>query len=317
MPTQKINKYKVLKTALLFTGFCLLPWMSGCGIQSNTSRSSSSEPTAESILVELAPTDRPFPEVFFKGREAVCRRGRPDEVPGLENEQEKTTQATGDGASADGEEPAAGTTPNANPPTVTFTTTTVADNWFSFGLHFANNSNLYLVIERLVFNISGHWGQDVLTGQSEIGSGYCETDPLYTIPPKVKRRYEPHRKNYVNNLILYVSGVPVPTGPPVSDSVNNAGAGAGAGAGALASQQGTGRGANPQSQQAGGGTQTGDTQANNQPPPLNQNDEYVINRLPSYRVQLLLEGSFITNQGVTRANFRKALVFYTTSQFIQ
>ncbi len=244
---------------------------------------------AHLVLVEVAPGGK-SPEVFFDDHEAVCRRGMPD--PG---ESELDPLETEGEAVVGGEAVAPGTPEERT----AIIPVNVASNWFSMGLNIANRSEKYLlVIEQLVFVMSAQWGTEVLRGRKEISSGYCETDPLYIIPYG-RIKYEPSRKNHPNNLTLFVDGVPVPTGPPVTSQQPGA---AGGGTGA----------------QPGGGQQPGG--ATQQTPgigALSQNDEYVPDNLPPYRVQLVLHGYFITKERKYVANFKKDIIFYTVSSFVQ
>ncbi len=133
---------------------------------------------ASLILVEVAPTGQ-TPEVIPNAHDAICRSGMPD-------------HGTQEGRTED-------------------TTISVSPNWFSMGLNIANSSKDYsLIIKKLVFIISDQLENEILNGKKEINSGYCGTDPLYTVLPSIKLPYEPSRRNYVNNLTLFVDDVPIP-----------------------------------------------------------------------------------------------------------
>ena len=269
-----------------------------CGMFVNPSDdSNAAKANSNLILVEIAPEGRQ-PEVFYNDHEAICRRGMPNPNEyGLDRpETEEEGEAAVGGEGAD---------PGAQEERDVTTTVNVSSHWFSIGLQIANRSEEYfLVIEQLVFIMSAQWGSELLTGRKEISSGYCGTDPLYIIQPNIRLRYEPSRKNYINNLTIFVDGVPFPTGPQISQQSPGAG--------------GVNAGAQPGGQQPAGGQQPGG--AAQQAPgvgALSQNDEYVPDTLPSYRVQLVLHGYFIDKTRKYIANFKKEVFFSTTSAFFQ
>lgn len=280
-----------------------------CGLSSFSAPSSASNadvPNANLILVEIAPSGKK-PEVFLSAHDGVCRRGMPDEDEyGLDPlEEEEGGEAATTTTTTE-----AGTSSATENEQDIITTVNVSENWFSLGLNLANQSkNYFLVIEQLVFVVTGQWGsQQLLSGRKEISSGYCETDPLYIIPPNVRIRYEPSRKNWINNLTLFIDGVPIPTGPPIAQQAGGIG-------GTNNNQIG---GAAQQGQGAGVGG-VGGALGQQQNPIVNiaQNDEYVLTSLPSYRVQLILHGHFIDRSRKYIANFKKEIFFYTASQFLQ
>lgn len=285
----------------LFFIFWVFALTAGCGILVS-SEGSTNRPNSDLIIVEVAP-EGVSPEVFYNGHEAICRRGMPgpDFPEGLDRPETAEAIAAG----TEGATPAAQVDGRDE-----ITTVQVSPHWFSVGLNIANSSTEYfLVIEQLVFVMSAQWGGELLTGRKEISSGYCGTDPIYIVPYG-KLEYEPGRRNHPNNLTLFVDGVPFPTGPPISLQLQGI-AGGGVNAGA---QPGGGV------QQPGGAQQPGGGQQPGQIPgvgALSQNDEYVPDRLPDYRVQLVLHGYFIDKERKYVANFKKDIIFYTTSTFLQ
>lgn len=228
------------------------------------------------------------------GGTKICRRGLPDEnIYGLEpdevtaaEEAETTTEDTGETASQQ--------------ESIDTITTDVGDNWFQMGLLIVNKSkSYYLVVETLMFFISAPYGSDLLTSRATISSGYCGTDPLYIVPPTRKDakpgayagdRYQPAKKNYINNLTLYVGDIPIPEGPP------------------------------PQREEEGESNSLAgiraNAQATTQTTAPRAPEEFVLTYLPNYRVQLLLSGYWIDRERNNVANFRKKVRFSLSSQFL-
>ena len=245
------------------------------------------------------------PEVYFDAHTAICRRGQfdPDRY-GFEDanvaQQTNANQAnnTTNTANTTGQAAATGANQTANP-LEQVTTTSVSQNWFELGLHLSNRSSEYfLVVDKVIFVMSAQWGSEILNGRKEISSSYCGTDHLYIVPPGHRMRYEPDVKNHINNLTLFVDGVPVPSGPPTSQLP-------GQGPG-----QGQGIGGNAQQQQGGLQQNQGLNNAARQ-------DEFFLDSLPSYRVQMVLQGYFLDRKRRYVANFKKELVFYTASRFLE
>ncbi len=246
---------------------------------------------------------------LHEGGTKICRRGLPDpKVYGLthkncgieEEEEEETASDTG--------------TTTTTTDTETTTTTeeeeedneiphTVGKNWFETGLFIVNKSTTeWLIIESISFTIYGTWGNTALQGQKELSSGYCGTTPLYKIPPSPKgssanstqvRRdllYQPNQSDVLNNLKLYIDGVPIPTAPPETRDAEGGGGGEQA--------------RSPGDQGTAGGNQV-------EPEP----ELFVLDRLPHYRVQALARGYWINEKCETMHNFEKKFRFSLSSSF--
>lgn len=232
------------------------------------------------------------PLVFLgEGGRKICRRGLPDEkVYDLKPEETKEEE----------EQTEEGAEQSSNATTAThIISTEVGDNWFQMGLLIVNKSNSYhLIIEQLVFVISAPWGDELLIRRANISSGYCNSSPLYIIRPTPKNAtnqyvgylYQPLKKNYQNNLTLFVSGVPIPEGPPTRKKENNNGPDA------LNDIRAT-------AQQSIGNIPKAP-------------DEFVLTYLPPYKVQLLMFGYWTDRDRNRVANFAKKINVSLSSQFL-
>ena len=254
-------------------------------------------------LIEARVADGKQPQIFLQpGGTKVCRRGLPNEsVYNLTPDELEVLQEQ---QSSSGEEDEAGESSGVEPSeqsTVTVqrnqvVTTDVEEAWFEMGLEIGNRSDkYYLRINQLIFYISANWGTEVLSRRLEITSGYCQSDPLYIIIPiprgskePVVLKYLPYKKNHPNNLILFVSGVPLPEGPPKRNEEEEE-------------------------------SQVMDNiraELENQAPQQENNEQFVITYLPTYRVRLVLLGDWIDRDRNTKANFQKTIRFTLTSQFL-
>ena len=219
--------------------------------------------------------------VNLKGGDFICRRGFPlDDIYDLDLE-ELDDLDTND------------TNTNTNTDTNTDTntiddnqnnnndgrqdnvTTTVANNWFKMGLYFKNDSEHYLIIDKIDFYIKATYGEEVLEAQilDAINASYCgansdfmPTQALYIIPPDEIVSYNEARKSSLHNLTLYISGVPLPTGPK---------------------------------------------QQSNR---LQNNDEgssepFILTSLPTYNVKATLSGTLTDSKLETQNEFRKTISF--------
>lgn len=259
--------------SFLITNSCNLGTTASNSISSNT------------VDVFIAPNGKDPEVIVTEGGTKICRRGFPDaDVYGLDPIE------TADETEADSEE-------DQQPETLRtrVITVDVDENWFQMGLIIVNKSrDHFLIVEQLTFVISAPWGDELLTGRTDISSGYCQTDPLYIVPPTPKNaknqfsgnKYEPFKKDAVNNLTLFISGVPVPEGPPTrkedeeSDNLQEIRS--------LGQQQNT----IPQAPEA-----------------------FILDRLPSYRVEMLMSGYFTDKQREVKANFSKKVKFSLSSRF--
>ena len=250
------------------------------------------------IEVRVAP-DGIQPQIFIQpGGTKICRRGLPDES--IYNLAPDEVEALGAESSSGGEEGEDSGGESSGESAVTeqrnqVITADVEEAWFEMGLEIGNRSDkYYLRINQLIFNISANWGTEVLRGRVEITSGYCQSDPLYIITPiprgskkPVVLQYLPYKKNHPNNLTLYISGVPLPEGPPERDG------------------------------EEGGSEVMDNIRANlEDQAPQQDNEQFVITYLPPYRVRLTLLGDWIDRDRNTKANFQKTIRFTLTSQFL-
>lgn len=287
-----LNHFSNSKIHLLILSLFL--YLNSCG-----GNAQGSEFSENLIEVRVAPAGTQ-PQIFIQpGGTKICRQGLPDEsIYGLTPDAvealggESSSGGEGEGESGDGASPEQSAVTEQRNQVLT---ADVEEAWFEMGLEIGNRSDkYYLRIRQLIFNISANWGTEVLRGRVEITSGYCQSDPLYIITPiprgskkPVVLQYLPYKKNHPNNLTLYVSGVPLPEGPPERDGEE-------------------------------GGSEVMDNiraDLENQAPQQN-NEQFVITYLPTYRVQLVLLGDWIDRDRNTKANFQKTIRFTLTSQFL-
>ena len=276
------------------------------------------------------------PLVFLKERKdpQICRRGLPDPKTYKFKEncfnlgRDEEESASGSGANTGQTTGSAGSqtnADNANSPTnnnqeeedsTVNHTLSVGGNWFKMGLIIINKSKKeWLIIDNISFNISGRWGSETLQGEKDIASGYCGTDPLYIIPPwpdnqsipqaggttPIHFPFFPARAKRINNLILFIDGVPIPDGPPTQSGTDNTISSQPSPAtGSQGSTDGGGAGTNPSSNPA---------QPEEEPP------VFVLDRLPNYRVQALARGYWINAKCETVHNFEKSFQFSLSSSF--
>ena len=248
------------------------------------------------IEIQVAPIGKQ-PQIFLQpGGTKICRRGLPDESiynltrDEVETLTEETSSGEGESSGESSEQP------NVTAQRNQVITTDVEAAWFEMGLVIGNRSDKYFLrINQLIFNISAKWGTEGLSGRIELTSGsYCQSDPLYIITPiprgskkPTALQYLPYKKNYPNNLILYVSGVPLPEGPPKRD------------------------GEEGESEVMDNIRADLDNQA-----PQQNNEQFVLTYLPTYRVSLVLLGQWIDRDRNPKANFQKTIRFTLTSQFL-
>ena len=270
---------------LLFVIFCMFSFLitNSCNLKTTASNSLSSN----TIEVFIAPSGKDPEVVLTKGGSKICRRGFPDDsVYGLD-----PIETADEDEEADSEQNQQQGTLRTRVVTVD-----VDENWFQMGLIIVNKSrDHYLIVEQITFVVSAPWGGELLTGRADISSGYCQTDPLYIVPPTPKNakdsfsgnKYEPFKKDAVNNLTLFVSGVPVPEGPP---------------------KRGEDEGSNNNLQEIRslGQQQSGVPQAS---------EAFILDRLPSYKVEMLMSGYFTDKRRAVIANFTKKVKFSLSSKF--
>ena len=283
-PTKRFSILIISTFLLLLTSACDLSFTqqkSGVDLSENT------------VDVFIQPNGAK-PLIFLKeGGTKICRRGLPDEkIYGLDPE-ENTEQQTEENAEQD---------PAATPQRTTYIISTdVKENWFQMGLLIVNKSNSYfLIIEQLKFVITARWGDKTLKNSVDISSGYCGSDPLYIIPPTPTSEsaktpkyrgdpYQPFKKNHVNNLTLFVNGVPIPDEPPTR-------------------------------KKEGSGSDTLDetraTQEAAETTAPNGSEEFILTYLPPYKVRLIISGYWIDKSRNSVANFIKEINFSLASQFL-
>ena len=282
----RINQLKWLSISIISIFFLLIT--NACNL-SNTQQQSSADPTEDTVDIFIEPAGAK-PLVFLgEGGTKICRRGLPDESDyGLEPDEIQEEETTTEGETGE-----------TTQPLQRFLTVDVGDNWFQMGLLIVNKSkNYYLVVEQLTFIISANWGNELLIQRPTLSSGYCSSSPLYIIPPTPKNakaaayagdRYKPLKKNYINNLTLFVSGVPIPEGPPV------------------------------QKKEGGAEDTLNDIRANADEATQNTPrapEEFILTYLPTYKVELVLTGYWIDKERNNVANFGKKINFSLSSQFL-
>lgn len=264
---------------------------------SNCGENSQSEFSDSLIEVRVAP-DGVQPQIFLQpGGTKICRRGLPDESRyGLNPTAEDTLTDESNSGGEGGESSDAASGPSdVTTQSSQAITTEVEEAWFQMGLEIGNRSDKYFLrINQLIFSIFASWGTEPLSATIELTSGsYCQSDPLYIITPiprgskkPIVLQYLPYKKNYPNNLTLYVSGVPLPEGPP------------------------------PREGEEGGSEVMDNIRANLEgQAPQQSNEQFVITYLPTYRVKLTLLGEWIDRDQNPKANFQKTIRFNLTSQF--
>lgn len=286
----QLNQIKQSSISIVFIFLLLIT--SACGFSFITQQGSGgSDPSDDLVDVFIEPNGTK-PLVFLgEGGTQICRRGFPDEsiyglAPDEIREQEEQTE---------GEENNQSSTQTVQNTSQSITRD-VGENWFRMGLLIVNKSKTYyLVISDLQFHISAPWGNELLFSNPSISSGYCGSHPLYMIPPTRKDarpnsysgdRYIPLKKNYINNLTLFVEGVPIPEAPPVQTREDT----------------------------AGGSDTRNNAQTQSTIP--RAPEPFVITYLPTYKVKLVLLGHWIDKNRQPVANFDKTINFSLSSQFL-
>lgn len=195
---------------------------SSCGVISRIETISGG--TVSSIIIQPLPVKQNTlilsNRVNLRGGDFICRRGFPvDEIYDLDLEELDDLDPSTD---TDTDTETANNQNNNEDARQDNVTTTVNENWFKMGLYFKNDSEYYLVIDKIDFYIKANYGEETLEAQvlDAINVSYCgansefmPTQALYIIPPGETVSYNEARKNSQHNLTLYVSGVPLPTGP--------------------------------------------------------------------------------------------------------
>ena len=269
----------VIRKFGFFVILCLQ--LTGCGLLTAGSSQDSTSPgegaLSGHILIAIAPIgERPL--VFRSAKDnAICRRGYPIHEYGLETEvTEDSSEIQSGESSSEGSE----TTENTEA-LVSKIFTSVGEGWFKIGLTFANNSDYFLVVEDLDFTISAFWGEELLNSNQTLSGGYCDSDPLYLVPPKSRVLYNPDRNHSMGNLQLYVDGVSIPAGPPIFSETQSEAA-----------------------------TPPAELQNQQRHPEI-----FTLTYLPSYQVQLVVTGHFMDERRTYIGNFSRELTFHTASKF--
>ena len=260
--------------------------INGCGL--STQQGNEGGTLSEtSLAVLIAPIDsEKNPLVFLtEGGEKICRKNLPDDARyGLDPEEVREEDDDDEGENADAN--------TSNQPI----TTEIDTNWFQIGLVIVNkHSSYYAIVKNLVFSISAKWGSETLTGRTEIQSGYCGSDPLYIVPPTPKgskpgsyrgEKFEPEKADSLNNLILFVSGIPIPEDHPKQeeegspdDTLNN-------------------------------------IRATSQGGQNKEQREFFLNTLPPYKVKLHVIGYWTDKSRNRKAILRKTVTFRLSSKFL-
>ena len=92
--------------------------------------------------------------------------------------------------------------------------TLVSGAWMRFGLIVGNNNvgengNYTVVIDHLTLMARGKHSQNVFNHVRPLRSGYCGMPFLYVVPPGNTVDYRPLSDNPMENLTLYLDGIPV------------------------------------------------------------------------------------------------------------
>ncbi len=164
--------------------------------------------------------------INLKGGEFICRRGFPLEerydldLDELNDDPPTSTETETDDETETETETNTAQNQNKRQDNVL---TTVGDNWFKVGFNFQNKSEHHLIIDQIIFYMKASYGTESLTKTIEINTTYCgsnsefiPTSALYIIPPtgaQAGYHYNENLKNGINNLTIFVSGVPLPTSP--------------------------------------------------------------------------------------------------------
>ena len=274
----------ILSFSLLITNACSQLNQKGSGSGSAGNVDIFIQPNGEKPLI-----------VRGDGGTKICRRGElpPDTFYGLARN-EVAVQEAGQEAGQEGDA--------ANQPQLTqaLTTTTAGEDWFKMGLLIVNKrTDWFLLIENLEFVITAPWGDELLSHRTHISSGYCrQPEHLYIIPPTPKNKqnsytgnlYQPFQSSavdkYVNNLTLYVSGVPIPKEAPTYKEDDSSST-------ALKQIRATGQRQTPTAPKA-----------------------FVLTYLPPYTVQLSVTGRWIDKDRVDKGNFARLIRFSLFSRFL-
>ncbi|MDE0518993.1 MAG: hypothetical protein OXH36_05515 [Bdellovibrionales bacterium] len=257
--------------------------INGCGLSTQQGGEAGllSE-TSLVVLIEPIDSERD-PLVFLsEGGDKICRKRVPDETRyGLDPEE----------APEDDDEEGENTETSNQP-----ITTSVDTDWFQIGLIIVNkHDSYYAVVKNLIFSFSAKWGSETLRGRQEIPAGYCNSDPLYIVPPTPKgskpghyrgELFEPEKADSLNNLILFVSGVPIPTDHPEQEEDDS-------------------------SETLGNIRSTAQDSANQR-----EQEEFFLTSLPAYTVQLHVIGYWIDKQRNRKAILRKRVTFRLSSKFL-
>ena len=248
------------------------------------------------------------PLIFLKGGDFSCRPKAPTEesivedvdkwnisdqvfqdVFGIEVEDGELRIEDGTGAGTDDESEEA-------------ITESVSDNWLKLGLLIGNKSDYFLVIEDIVFTGVGTHKKERFTFTDNISSGYCGSNVLYTIPPKITVRYKPRSSNSFENLTLYVDGFEIIDRTEDDNDLRIS---------SNPNQQGTSSGSNASFGREGlVGNVLGQSGTSNNIPIKGDQDLLII---PDYSLRMILLGYFLTPNGSRVASFRKSVIFSTQS----
>ena len=94
--------------------------------------------------------------------------------------------------------------------------TVVSGSWLKFALAIARNEswregeNYTLMVDHLVFVVKEAKGGQVFHHAKILKAGYCGLPFLYVLPPeKTYLRYDPRLDNPLENLVLYIDGLPI------------------------------------------------------------------------------------------------------------
>lgn len=269
----------------------------------------SSRPETDNVDIFIQPNGERPQISLGKGNTQICRRGviPADTIHGLEKNEIQTSNTPSPTPTNNSADPNTNSNTNTNTIKPRPEVTEVGENWFKMGLLIVNKRRDYwLVIEQLKFIITANWGNKLLRTEQIISSGYCKSEYLYIIAPTPAGQknsftgniYQPHRystdNTYINNLTLYVSGVPIPTEHPVKT---------------IGNQQST----------AADNTINSITRRSNPNQQLDSsmNEPFILTYLPPYKVQLIIIGRWIDKKRNDKGYFSRLIKFNLTYNFIK
>ena len=88
--------------------------------------------------------------------------------------------------------------------------TSVSGAWMRFGLVLGNNNvGATLVVDHVTLTTRGTYNSQIFNHVQTLGPGYCDAPFLYVVSPGNTLDYRPFSDNPLENLTLYLDGIPV------------------------------------------------------------------------------------------------------------